>query len=70
MGLANAFYIIGIVCMSLITIILIVLIAVAATIAIKINHIHRMIEQRLSSVKDFAGAAEHIARKAKEKFGK
>lgn len=70
MELANLFYVIGIICMSLITIILIVLITVAANVAVKINRIHRQIESHLQPVKDFAGAAEHLAKIAKEKFGK
>ncbi|HEY8885888.1 MAG TPA: hypothetical protein VIM31_00080 [Candidatus Microsaccharimonas sp.] len=69
MELANAFYIIGIICMSLITVILIALIAVAVLVKIKIDHIHRAIEARVQPVREFAKAAEHMARKAKEKFG-
>jgi F0F1-type ATP synthase membrane subunit b/b' len=68
MELANTYYVIGIICMSLITIILIALIIVAVVIKLKIDRIHRAIEDRLHSVKDFAGAAEHLAKKAKEKF--
>lgn len=70
MDLANTFYVIGIICMSLITIILIALIAVAVLVKIKIDHIHRSIEARVAPVKEFAKAAEHVARAAKEKFGK
>ena len=69
-GLATTYYIIGIICMSLITLILIGLIIAAMKIVAKINHIHRMIEQKVESAKDFAGMADHIAKKAKEKFGK
>jgi hypothetical protein len=68
MELANAFYIIGIICMSLITIILIALIAVAVVIKLKIDSIHRAIEARMQPVRDFAKTAEHLAQKAKEKF--
>lgn len=68
MELANAFYIIGIICMSLITIILIALIAVAVVIKLKLDYIHRLVEERMQPVRDFAKTAEHLARKAKEKF--
>jgi len=70
MELANAFYIIGIICMSLITIILIALIAVAVAIKVKINHIHAQIEERLRPVKNFANEAENLVNKVKEKFNK
>jgi hypothetical protein len=69
-GLASAYYIIGIICMSLITLILIGLIIVAVKIVAKINHIHRMVEERVQPVRDFAKAAEHVAKKAKEAFNK
>lgn len=69
-GLATAYYIIGIICMSLITIILIALIGVAIAIKIKINHIHRMVEERIQPVKDFATAAKHVAKATKEAFKK
>jgi hypothetical protein len=68
MELANAFYIIGIICMSLITIILIALISVAVVIKLKLDYIHRMIEDRMQPVRDFAKTAEHLVKKAKEKF--
>jgi len=70
MELANAFYIIGIICMSLMTLILIALIAVVAAISIKVTSIHRHVEERLRPMKDFAGVAEQFAKKAKETFSK
>lgn len=70
MELANTFYVIGIICMSLITVILIALIAVVVLVKIKIDTIHRTIEARMQPVREFAKAAEHVARAAKEKFGK
>ena len=70
MELANAFYIIGIICMSLITIILIALIAVAVAIKVKINHIHAQLEARIQPLKDFADTATRVAKKAKETFSK
>jgi len=70
MDLANTFYIIGIICMSLITIILIALIAVAVLVKVKIDHIHRQIEQHIQPARDFVETAKHVAKKAKETFGK
>ena len=70
MELANTFYIIGIICMSLITIILIALIAVAVAIKVKINHIHAQLEARIQPLKDFADTATRVAKKAKETFSK
>lgn len=70
MELANAFYIIGIICMSLITLLMIGVIVAVIFIKIKIDHIHRAIEARVAPVKQFAQAAEHVAKKAKEKFKK
>ena len=68
MELANTFYIIGIICMSLNTIILIALIAVAIAIKVKIDHIHSRLEARIQPFKDFADTAVNVAKKAKEKF--
>jgi hypothetical protein len=56
--------------MSLITIILIALIAVAVLVKIKIDHIHRQIEQHIQPARDFVATAKHVAKKAKETFGK
>ncbi|RWZ78883.1 MAG: hypothetical protein EOT05_04010 [Candidatus Microsaccharimonas sossegonensis] len=69
-GLATAYYIIGIISMSLITLILIGLIIVAVKVVAKINHIHSIIEERVQPVKDFAKAASHIAKAAKDTFTK
>jgi hypothetical protein len=68
MDIANTFYVIGIICMSLITLILIALIAVAVVIKIKIDHIHKAIEQQLKPARDFVATAKDVAQKAKEKF--
>ena len=70
MELANAFYIIGIICMSLITIILIALIAVAIAIKVKITHIHNQLEARLHPIKNFADTAAKVAKAAKDTFAK
>jgi len=70
MELESTFYIIGIICMSLITLILIGLIAVAVIIKVKIDHLHKAIEARFQPVKEFAKAAESVAKAAKKKFNK
>lgn len=70
MELANAFYIIGIICMSLITLLMIGIIAAVIFIKIKIDHIHRAIEARIQPVKNVAQAAEKVVQKAKDKFKK
>jgi len=70
MELANTFYIIGIICMSLITLILIALIAVAVIIKVKIDKIHNAIESRVQPLKDFAQTAANVAQKAKDTFTK
>ena len=70
MELESTFYVIGIICMSLITLILIGLIAVAIVIKVKIDHIHNAIESRLQPVKEFARAAEHVVESAKNAFKK
>ena len=68
MELANAFYIIGIICMSLITIILIAFIGIAIAIKVKVDHIHREIEAKFAPMKQFVKSAEAVAKKAKDKF--
>ena len=70
MELESTFYIIGIICMSLITLILIALIAVAVAVKVKIDHIHTAIESKIQPVKDFADLAKNVAKKAKDTFSK
>jgi len=70
MELETTFYIVGIICMSLITLILIGLIIVAIAIKVKITHIHTQIEGRLQPFKDFADAASKVTQKAKATFTK
>ena len=50
MDLQNTFYIIGIIYMSLMTIIIIALVIAVFAIKAKINEIHRQIEDRLHAV--------------------
>ena len=70
MELESTFYIVGIICMSLITLILLALIAVAIAVKIKIDHIHTAIESRIQPVKDIVEAAKSAAKKAKDTFSK
>ena len=70
MELETTFYVVGIICMSLITIILIGLMAVAIAIKVKITHIHNQLEARIQPLKDFADTAAKVAKKAKETFTK
>lgn len=59
MTLEDTFYVLGIVCMSISLIILIVLVGAVIVIRNKINHIHMVIEEKLS----FATAAGEVAKK-------
>jgi len=68
--LANTFYIVGIICMSLITIILIALIIVAIAIKVKITHIHNQIEARIRPIKEFADTAVKVVKVTKDAFTK
>lgn len=68
MELETTFYIIGIICMSLITLILIGLIAVMIMIKIKINHIHNSIQDKLSPIKNTVKHVENAVKKTKRKL--
>jgi ABC-type multidrug transport system fused ATPase/permease subunit len=57
MDLQNAFYIIGIVFMSVMLILFIVLLTAVLVIKSKINKAHDMIDEKLSKVKSMAGKA-------------
>ena len=70
MELANTVYVVGIICMILITIILIALISVAIMIKVKITHIHDQLQARMQPLKDFADTAAKVAQKAKDTFTK
>ncbi|CAN5399012.1 hypothetical protein BH10PAT3_BH10PAT3_5390 [soil metagenome] len=58
MTLEHAFYIIGIVFMSLMIILFIALMSAVVVIKARINHIHRIIEQKL----DLVGNLKDVAR--------
>lgn len=70
MELANTFYVVGIICMSLMTLILIALILVAIAIKLKIDSIHRQVEAKFQPVKNFVKTAEYIAKQATDKFSR
>lgn len=63
MSLQDTFYVLGIIVMSLSLIILLVLVTAVLVIRNKINHIHSVIEEKLS----FAGAAAEVAKKVMSK---
>jgi hypothetical protein len=74
MELETTFYIIGIICMSLITLILIGLIIVAVMIKAKINHIHDSLQAKVRPLAKLANKAEEVVSsvtdKAKDALGK
>jgi ABC-type bacteriocin/lantibiotic exporter with double-glycine peptidase domain len=53
--LQTAFYIIGIIYMSIMFLIMVTLLIVALMIRAKINHMQRMINKRINAVRDTAG---------------
>lgn len=63
MSLEHAFYIIGIIFMSLMLILVLALISAVLVIRAKINHIHKMIEQKVDSVTNFTDTAKSIFKK-------
>lgn len=54
MDLQTAFYIIGIVFMSLMIILFVVLLAAVLVIKAKINKVHSMVDERVNQVKNIA----------------
>lgn len=63
MTLEEAFYILGIIVMSISLIILFVIVGAVIVIRNKINHIHQAIEEKLS----FANAAADVAKRVIKK---
>ena len=63
MSLEHAFYIIGIIFMSLMILLFIALVTAVLVIKVKIDHIHRMIEQKINTVTSFADTARAIFKK-------
>jgi hypothetical protein len=66
MDLQNTFYIIGIIYMSLMTIIIIALVIAVFAIKAKINEIHRQIEDRLHAVIQMVKMGEAVVDKARD----
>ncbi|HJP96653.1 MAG TPA: hypothetical protein VJ843_04780 [Candidatus Saccharimonadales bacterium] len=66
MDLQNTFYVIGIIYMSLMTIIIIALVIAVFAIKAKINEIHRQIEERLHSVIQMVKMGEAVVDKARD----
>jgi cell division protein FtsL len=67
MSLQDAFYVIGIVFMSLMLIIIVALVTAVFVIKAKITHIHRQIEEKLMAV---TSLSEKVARTAKKVLNK
>jgi cell division protein FtsL len=67
MSLQDAFYVIGIIFMSLMLIIIVALVTAVFVIKAKITHIHRQIEEKLSNV---SSLGEKISRTAKKVLNK
>jgi predicted Holliday junction resolvase-like endonuclease len=66
MDLQNTFYVIGIIYMSLMTVIIIALVIAVFAIKAKINEIHRQIEERLHAVIEMVKMGETIVHKAQD----
>jgi hypothetical protein len=60
MTLEHAFYIIGIVTMSLMLVLMISLVAAVLVIKSKINHLHRMVEDKVQMVSSITETAKSI----------
>lgn len=67
MELQNAFYIIGIIFMSLMLLILLAIVAAVFTIKAKINHLHNTVEEKIHNV---ANIGEKVSQTAKKVLGK
>lgn len=66
MDLQEAFYIIGIVTMTLMLVLMISLVTAVLVIKSKINHFHRMVEEKVQAASSMADAAKHIFSKRKK----
>ena len=65
MTLEHAFYIIGIITMSLMLILMISLVTAVLIIKAKINHLHHMVEEKVATVSAVATTAKNIFSKRK-----
>jgi len=63
MELQTAFYIIGIIYMGLMLVLFIALVTAVLVIKAKINHIHRMIDEKVQVVSGLADAAKSVFKK-------
>jgi F0F1-type ATP synthase membrane subunit b/b' len=70
MELQTTYYIIGIICMSLITLIVLGLIIVAIVIAVKVHHIQKAIKHRIQPIADVVENVSAAAKNAKRVFKK
>lgn len=70
MDLQNAFYIVGIIFMSLMLILFIVLVAAVLVIRAKVNAIHAKIDQKLSVFGDIASKGHAAVGKVKRMAGR
>ncbi|MGF7229532.1 MAG: hypothetical protein ACQR33_06170 [Candidatus Saccharibacteria bacterium] len=66
MDLQNTFYVVGIICMSLITIIILALVIAVFAIKAKVNAIHRRIEEKFQSLSEVAQVGEALFHKAQD----
>lgn len=69
MELERTFYIIGIIYMTLGTILMLALVICVFAIKAKITAIHRRVEEKLHTVSEVVAAGEAIFNKAKDTFG-
>lgn len=65
MTLENAFYVIGIITMSLILVLMISLVTAVLVIKAKINHLHHMVEEKIHSVSAVASTAKNFLSRKK-----
>jgi len=66
MELENTFYVIGIVFMSLMTLIILALVVAVFAIKAKINAIHQRIEEKFNTLMEVAEMGETLVHKAKD----
>ena len=60
MGIEHVFYVIGIIFMSLMILLFIALITAVLVIKVKINHIHKLIDNKINTASSFADTAKSI----------
>lgn len=65
MTLEEAFYIIGIITMTLMLVLMISLVTAVLVIKTKVNHLHRMVEDKVHTVAAVASTAKNILSRKK-----